>query len=228
MQVMRRFGGVLAVLAVAAALAGCAQAPAASQIMSGATISPSSEISQPGAHGATTAATMPLSSNAIYRPHPQWTWSTPEGWTIKTLNQEGLSRLTHKNGCELRTQQVVDHDVPTLSDRQATDRYLTQVTNALTGTYAAAHVTEGPGSVWFHRQATGDIVRASGSVEFGTLAWEHTPPGGRNRIRTDLALRAMPRSGSLMIAVLSCPATPAATAADSPGRALLRGLAVAE
>lgn len=171
---------------------------------------------------------MPLSSNATYRLRPQWTWSTPDGWTIKTLNQEGVSRLTHENGCELRPQQLVDHDVPTLTDRQATDRYLKQTADALTGTYAAAHVIEGPGRTWFHRQATGDIVRATGLVEFGTLAWEHTPPGSHNRIRTDLALRAMPRSESLMIAVLTCPATPAATATDGPGRSLLRGLAVAE
>ena len=143
---------------------------------------------------------LPLSTDASFASLPTWGVDSDSAWQTVIFDKDGVNQFKHSNGCLLTTFQN-RLAAGTASDKAETDAQVAAVQQDFK--------TKSPEAQF---KATSDLPLYLGmgktrTIEFGALLIKYTNPDTKAEWGSLIAVRAMPKVGSLMRANLSCPSS---------------------
>lgn len=142
---------------------------------------------------------LPLTTDADFDSLPVWSIEQDSAWTIVIFDQDGVNQFKHANGCQLTTQQNRLAG-GTTSDKAETDAQIDAAEKEFKARAPEAifKPTTEPLPLYLGMGKTNKI-------EFGALLVKYTNKDTKTTWGSIIAIRAMPKVGSRMIANLSCP-----------------------
>lgn len=220
-----RVGAAAGATAVLVALVGCTTDSPVDPTTSATTASNSSTTgsasgsTSPSATGSSTGSAQPSPTDTtpivnlilgieLQRP-PVWGVEKAEGWTAVVIDAQGMNKFDNANGCTLTTVQTAGTIPPIdvgngftepATDATGTKAFLEQATKQSRQSFAD-FATEG-GITSFPIPFG---VPSSQRFEFAHLEYTYTQGTPAVRWRAAVLARVMPKSGSRMVATLSCP-----------------------